>query len=67
MRSSCSVGADDSLWGAGQVITLLQDVLTDQPGGALAWSILVWVFLGWEGAGADVVRQGPEETGGSWG
>lgn len=61
MRSSCSVGADDSLWGAGQVITLLQDVLTDQPGGALAWSAEGNTSLSgfsWDGRGLEQMSYG---------
>lgn len=70
MRSSCSVGADDSLWGAGQVITLLWDVLMDQLGGALTQSAEGNTSLSgfsWDGRGLEQisVTQGPEETRGS--
>ena len=75
MRSSRNIGANDILWGAGQVIVLLRDVLPDQlAGGASPCShsrmerwrkyIPVQVFLGWKRDGADVSRAG---TGGDEG
>lgn len=75
IRSSWNTGTDDNLWGAGQVIVLLRDVLPDQLTGDArphscyhieGWRkyISVRVFLGWERDGADAGQAG---TGGDKG